>query len=168
MVSLSLDFIRKCSKWVVGKKNAIGDKPATRRHQQPLSWDRLPFATEPMHTTQDMAAQRTAVSSSIGISSDLGIVLTHGSRSSSFKFGMRMVLRLSPKTTWTDPMTHAFTLLSLFASFLLFLHIIITSSCPDCVVPLLPLAIFSSCRIVSLSHPAALHNLNLNYMHGLM
>ncbi|KAI9443068.1 hypothetical protein H4582DRAFT_1808792 [Lactarius indigo] len=53
----------KCLKWVVGKKNALGDKPATRRAgaaAAPLTWTRLPFATRPLLTTADMAAQREA------------------------------------------------------------------------------------------------------------
>jgi hypothetical protein len=48
----------------MGKKNALGDKPATRRGgaaAAPLSWARLPFATQPLLTTADMAAQRDAV-----------------------------------------------------------------------------------------------------------
>ncbi|KAI0290109.1 hypothetical protein B0F90DRAFT_1654815 [Multifurca ochricompacta] len=51
----------KCLKWVIGKKNALGDKPATRRAgaaAAPLTWARLPFATRPLLTTADMAAQR--------------------------------------------------------------------------------------------------------------
>jgi cohesin loading factor subunit SCC2 len=51
----------KCLKWVMGKKNALGDKPATRRvgaATAPLAWTRLPFATRPLLTTADMAAQR--------------------------------------------------------------------------------------------------------------
>ncbi len=55
---------RKCLKWVIGKKNALGDKPATRRSGTaavPLSWARLPFATQPLLTTTDMAAQRDTV-----------------------------------------------------------------------------------------------------------
>jgi len=55
---------RKCLKWVIGKKNALGDKPATRRGgaaAAPLSWARLPFATQPLLTTADMAAQRDVV-----------------------------------------------------------------------------------------------------------
>jgi cohesin loading factor subunit SCC2 len=55
---------RKCLKWVIGKKNALGDKPATRRAgaaAAPLTWARLPFATQPLLTTADMAAQRDMV-----------------------------------------------------------------------------------------------------------
>lgn len=48
----------KCLKWVIGKKNAMGDKPANRRHNNLLSWDRIPFATAPLLTTQDIASQR--------------------------------------------------------------------------------------------------------------
>lgn len=49
---------------MIGKKNALGDKPATRRGgaaAAPLSWARLPFATQPLLTTADMSAQRDAV-----------------------------------------------------------------------------------------------------------
>jgi cohesin loading factor subunit SCC2 len=55
---------RKCLKWVAGKKNAQGDKPATRRTgaaAAPLTWMRLPFATRPLLTVADMAAQRDTV-----------------------------------------------------------------------------------------------------------
>ncbi|KAH9961425.1 hypothetical protein BGW80DRAFT_1438760 [Lactifluus volemus] len=51
----------KCLKWVIGKKNAQGDRPATRRTgaaAAPLTWARLPFATRPLLTTADMAEQR--------------------------------------------------------------------------------------------------------------
>ncbi|KAI0292379.1 sister chromatid cohesion C-terminus-domain-containing protein [Russula brevipes] len=51
----------KCLKWVIGKKNALGDKPATRRTgvaAAPLTWGRLPFATRPLLTMADMGAQR--------------------------------------------------------------------------------------------------------------
>ena len=49
---------------MIGKKNALGDKPATRRGgvaAAPLSWARLPFATQPLLSMADMAAQRDAV-----------------------------------------------------------------------------------------------------------
>ncbi|TCD62425.1 Sister chromatid cohesion protein 2 [Steccherinum ochraceum] len=49
----------KCSKWVFGKKSALGDRPATRRFERPVSWNRLPFATRPILTDEDIAAQRT-------------------------------------------------------------------------------------------------------------
>ncbi|KZT11764.1 uncharacterized protein LAESUDRAFT_733751 [Laetiporus sulphureus 93-53] len=49
----------KCSKWVVGKKTAVGDRPATRRHERPMLWERLPFATEPLLTSADVESQRT-------------------------------------------------------------------------------------------------------------
>jgi len=56
LYSLSED---KCNKFVIGKKSAIGDKPATKRHDNPISWDRLPFATTPLHTTEDAEAQKS-------------------------------------------------------------------------------------------------------------
>ncbi|KIJ60270.1 hypothetical protein HYDPIDRAFT_32393 [Hydnomerulius pinastri MD-312] len=49
----------KCSKFVPGKKSAIGDKPAIKRHQFPISWDRLPFATAPLVLPQHLAAHRS-------------------------------------------------------------------------------------------------------------
>ncbi|KAL6300065.1 hypothetical protein BKA93DRAFT_803226 [Sparassis latifolia] len=48
----------KCSKWVVGKKSAVGDRPATRKHERGVSWERLPFACAPLLTGEDGAAQR--------------------------------------------------------------------------------------------------------------
>ncbi|KZT64240.1 hypothetical protein DAEQUDRAFT_747522 [Daedalea quercina L-15889] len=49
----------KCAKWVVGKKSAAGDKAATRRHERPLLWERLPFAVAPILTGVDVESQRT-------------------------------------------------------------------------------------------------------------
>jgi len=49
----------KCNKFIIGKKSALGDKPATKRHDNPISWDRLPFATNPLHTTEDADKQKT-------------------------------------------------------------------------------------------------------------
>ena len=67
VVSILLTFsriaCRKCSKWVMGKKSAVGDRPAARRHEKPLLWDRLPFATAPILTDQDLSGQRDIVSS---------------------------------------------------------------------------------------------------------
>ena len=63
MAFLTVNY-RKCLKWVIGKKNALGDKPATRRGgaaAAPLTWARLPFATQPLLTTADMTAQRDTV-----------------------------------------------------------------------------------------------------------
>lgn len=53
---------RKCSKFAIGKKTAVGDRPATRRYDKPISWDRLPFATTPLITSQDLDAQKAKVS----------------------------------------------------------------------------------------------------------
>ena len=49
---------------MIGKKNALGDKPATRRTGAagaPFTWARLPFAIQPLLTTADMATQRDTV-----------------------------------------------------------------------------------------------------------
>ncbi|KAF9046656.1 hypothetical protein BJ165DRAFT_1369666 [Panaeolus papilionaceus] len=55
LYSLSED---KCLKFVIGKKSALGDKPATKRHDNPISWDRLHFATTPLLTSQDGELQK--------------------------------------------------------------------------------------------------------------
>ncbi|KAJ7457662.1 hypothetical protein B0H11DRAFT_208709 [Mycena galericulata] len=48
----------KCSKFVAGKKSAVGDKAATKRNEKPISWTRLPYATAPILTTSDVDAQK--------------------------------------------------------------------------------------------------------------
>ncbi|KIY69312.1 hypothetical protein CYLTODRAFT_436196 [Cylindrobasidium torrendii FP15055 ss-10] len=48
----------KCNKFVLGKKSAIGDKAAARRHQGAIVWDRIPFAMRPLLTTTDVDEQR--------------------------------------------------------------------------------------------------------------
>ncbi|KAG2340137.1 hypothetical protein BDR05DRAFT_553803 [Suillus weaverae] len=48
----------KCSKFVLGKKSAIGDKPAIRRHQLPITWTRLPYATTSLVQEHDLTAHR--------------------------------------------------------------------------------------------------------------
>lgn len=53
---------RKCAKFVVGKKSALGDRPANRKHERPITWDRLPFATSPLLTSEDADVQRVKVS----------------------------------------------------------------------------------------------------------
>jgi len=49
----------KCSKWVPGKKSAIGDKPAVKRKAEAaLTWDRLPYATKPVLVADDVIQQK--------------------------------------------------------------------------------------------------------------
>ncbi|KAF9457433.1 hypothetical protein BDZ94DRAFT_1326256 [Collybia nuda] len=55
LYSLSED---KCNKFSIGKKSTIGDKPAIKRNEKPISWDRLPFATTPLLTTEDVEKQK--------------------------------------------------------------------------------------------------------------
>ena len=89
---------RKCLKWVMGKKNALGDKPATRRSgaaAAPLKWTRLPFATQPLFTTDDMAAQRDTVRLISFVT--CGTLLTINCPSS-WKFGTKTGLLPSLKT----------------------------------------------------------------------
>jgi len=49
----------KCSKFVVGKKSAAGDKPVLKRHEKPISWVHLPFATAPLLTSEDINLQKS-------------------------------------------------------------------------------------------------------------
>ncbi|RDB15317.1 Protein rad9 [Hypsizygus marmoreus] len=55
LYSLSED---KCNKFQLGKKSAIGDKPAAKKHDKPMSWDRLPYATVPILTSEDVQGQK--------------------------------------------------------------------------------------------------------------
>ncbi|KAF8889236.1 hypothetical protein CPB85DRAFT_1441418 [Mucidula mucida] len=55
LYSLSED---KCNKFVIGKKSAVGDKAVVRKHQNAIAWDRLPFASRPMLTSEDADAQK--------------------------------------------------------------------------------------------------------------
>lgn len=48
---------RKASRWVPGKKTAAGDKPAVVRHDKPISWERVTFATRVGHTGEDVKTQ---------------------------------------------------------------------------------------------------------------
>ncbi|KAG9101090.1 Sister chromatid cohesion protein 2 [Ceratobasidium sp. 370] len=47
----------KASRWVPGKKSAVGDKPAVARHDKPIAWERVPFATRAGKTAEDVRAQ---------------------------------------------------------------------------------------------------------------
>ncbi|KAG8814407.1 Sister chromatid cohesion protein 2 [Serendipita sp. 401] len=48
----------KCIKWVPGKKSAIGDKPAIRKIDRPLQWEKLPLATREILTPEDIKTQQ--------------------------------------------------------------------------------------------------------------
>lgn len=49
----------KCSKWVPGKKSALGDKPTTKKREIPLVWDGMPHAVTPIRTDEDAAVQNS-------------------------------------------------------------------------------------------------------------
>jgi len=51
----------KCNKFVIGKKSAVGDKAASKRNENPISWARLAFATNPLITTEDADVQKARV-----------------------------------------------------------------------------------------------------------
>jgi len=93
---------RKCLKWVIGKKNALGDRPATRRTgaaAAPLTWARLPFATQPLVTTAHMAAQRDTVWRTLFTN---GGLYSHIKHSSSWRFGTKMGSQPSQKMTFHE------------------------------------------------------------------
>ncbi|CAE6533842.1 unnamed protein product [Rhizoctonia solani] len=47
----------KASRFVPGKKTAAGDKAASARHDKPISWERVTFATRIGKTSNDVAVQ---------------------------------------------------------------------------------------------------------------
>ncbi|CCO30647.1 Protein rad9 AltName: Full=SCC2 homolog [Rhizoctonia solani AG-1 IB] len=47
----------KASRFVPGKKTAAGDKPASSRHDKPISWERVTFATRIAKTVGDVSKQ---------------------------------------------------------------------------------------------------------------
>lgn len=56
----------KCSKWMPGKKGALGDKAATRKRTDlVITWDRLAFAAKPILIHEDVVQQREQVSHSM-------------------------------------------------------------------------------------------------------
>ncbi|KIJ54752.1 hypothetical protein M422DRAFT_775001 [Sphaerobolus stellatus SS14] len=48
----------KCSKWVPGKKSALGDRPAVRKREIPLVWDNVPYAVRPIRTEEEAGEQK--------------------------------------------------------------------------------------------------------------
>ncbi|KAJ1303221.1 hypothetical protein OPQ81_011419 [Rhizoctonia solani] len=47
----------KASRFVPGKKTAAGDKPASARHDKPITWERVTFATRVGKTAGDVSVQ---------------------------------------------------------------------------------------------------------------
>ena len=47
---------------MIGKKSGVGDRPAVRKHDRPLEWGALPFATTPIITSEDASTQTGRVS----------------------------------------------------------------------------------------------------------
>jgi hypothetical protein len=60
-VLVLMSMCSKCNKFVVGKKSALGGKAATKRNENAISWDRLPFATAALLTSEDVEAQKATV-----------------------------------------------------------------------------------------------------------
>lgn len=85
--------IRKCSKFVSGKKSAAGDKPAVKRNENPISWQRLPFSKAPLLTSEDLATQKTRVSQFVFVQSSSLV----DNQFSFWTSGTKMALQLNPK-----------------------------------------------------------------------
>lgn len=122
--------LSKCSKFVVGKKSAIGDKPATKRNDTSISWDRLPFATTPLLTTNDADEQKIRVRV---LCRCLAFVLT--SCLSSWKSGMKMAWQLNPTMTSYKSHPHLPLNKLLLFHFALLLDCTITHSCLSSYTP---------------------------------
>ena len=74
---------------MIGKKSAVGDRPAVRRKEEVISWDRMPFACKTMRSVEDVELQRAMVSDRIF--QDLGRVYSDVLWCSSSRCGTRMV-----------------------------------------------------------------------------
>lgn len=48
----------KCQKFVLGKKSAIGDRPAVKKRDSPISWERMPFAEKEIRNREDVEVQK--------------------------------------------------------------------------------------------------------------
>ncbi|KAF9059568.1 hypothetical protein BDP27DRAFT_1341215 [Rhodocollybia butyracea] len=48
----------RCNKFSLIKKSTIGDKAAVKRHEKPISWNRLPFVMKPILTSVDVKEQK--------------------------------------------------------------------------------------------------------------
>lgn len=55
----------KCQKFVLGKKSTVGDRPATRKRDVPISWERMPFIEKPLLSQEDTEEQKERVSPSL-------------------------------------------------------------------------------------------------------
>lgn len=88
-------------KWVPGKKSAVGDKAAVRRHEVPIVWSRVPFATVPILSQADQDEQHNQVS---GVSSEYSYerVLTSAICHSFKLSGTRKAFRRNQLTTWSN------------------------------------------------------------------
>lgn len=62
MLSLFALCDSKCQKFVLGKKSTVGDRPATRKRDVPISWERMPFIGKPMLSREDTEEQKGRVS----------------------------------------------------------------------------------------------------------
>jgi hypothetical protein len=78
----------------------VGDKPAVRRNEKPISWGRLPFATAPLVTSEDVSLQKSRVSHLFGL---YGLLpKRYFLLASSLKFGTKTDLQLNLRMNLHD------------------------------------------------------------------
>ena len=59
---LTQPFCSKIQKFVLGKKSTVGDRPASRKRDNPIGWERMPFVAKPILTREDVDEQKQTVS----------------------------------------------------------------------------------------------------------
>lgn len=91
--------VSKCSKFVIGKKTAIGDKVTNKRHQDMISWNRLHFATVPLVTMNDVELQKRQVILSFSKISHLNSIVSCNSFLTS---GMKMEYVQNLRMMWDE------------------------------------------------------------------
>ena len=82
-----LTFFSKCTKWVPGKKSALGDKMAIKRHTNFITWDRIPYIHSPIVSSEDVFFRKKQVRLIIR-----DFILSQSNELSSFMSGKRMAL----------------------------------------------------------------------------
>ena len=110
---------RKCSKWVSGKKSAFGDRPAVKRSDTVLLWDRLPSVLIPLQSEEDMNKYQEEVRVEF---SNWNLPLTI---SSFYDCGLRMVVTSNLKKSGNNWIWIPFEIKNLRLHYLLSLFILL-------------------------------------------
>jgi hypothetical protein len=78
----------------------VGDKPAVKRNEKPISWSRLPFATAPLLASDDINVQKSRVSRSLYVHVLMPLTLSFSI--SSLKSGTKTDLQPNRRMTLYD------------------------------------------------------------------